>query len=280
MRIAVTGWKGRLGSELVVRGCIPLDCDVTSKMSIRMALQDVKPDMVVHCAAMTDVDACEENKDEALEINAKGTENLKVCFDGTIFYLSTDYIFDGKKGMYSEEDEPADPNKLCWYGYTKLLGEQVLGNRDTIIRTTMLYGSPMKMDFVTHILSQLELDEPFPVTRALYGTPTYVPHLAEAIMGMIDNWSYYPDIINIVGSDYLNRYDFAMIIASFFGHKDKKGLVIPTLKIGETKRPRKTGLRVTQARKWGLPIYSVMDGLEAFHKSDKLRIFKQLRMEI
>lgn len=280
MIVAVTGYKGRLGSELMRLGCIPLDCDITSKISIRSVLHDVNPDIVIHCAAMTDVDMCEMYKEEALEINAKGTENLKVCFEGTIFYLSTDYIFDGKKGMYSEEDEPADPSKLCWYGYTKLLGEQVMGNRDTIIRTTMLYGSPMKMDFVTHVLSNLELYEPFEVTRALYGTPTYVPHLAEAIMTMIDDWSYYPDIINITGSDLLSRYEFALMIASFFGHEDEKKFIVPTLKVGKTKRPRRAGLKIDQARKFGLPIYSVLDGLEAFHKSDKLKIFEQIGMEV
>jgi dTDP-4-dehydrorhamnose reductase len=280
MLIAVSGHKGRLGQELVQRGCVPLDCNITSKVSIRMALKETKPDIVIHCAAVTDVDYCEKNQEEAFEINAAGTENLKVCFSETIIYLSTDYIFDGKKGMYSEEDEPAEPSKLCWYGYTKLLGEQLLGNRDTIIRTTMLYGSPMKMDFVTHILQKLELDEPFEVTRALYGTPTYVPHLAEAIMTMLNSSVYYPDIINIVGSDYINRYDFALMIASFFGHEDKKELIIPTLKTGKTKRPRKAGLKTDQAKKMGLPIYSVLKGLEAFHTRDKIEIFKQLGMEI
>ena len=280
MIIGITGYKGRLGAELVYRGCEPLKCDITSKSSIRSALHDVKPDIVIHCAAFTDVDQCERDKDIALEINAKGTENLKVCFPDTIIYLSTDYVFDGKNGMYSEEDKPSKPNSLCWYGYTKLLGEEVLGNRDTIIRTTMLYGSPMKMDFVTYILQQLEMDEPFIVTRALYGTPTYVPHLAEAIMKMLNSFVYYPDIINIVGSDLLNRYEFALMIASFFGHEDKKELIVPTMKVGKTKRPRRVGLKTEQAKKIGLPIYSVMEGLDAFHKSDKIEIYKQLRMKI
>lgn len=279
-RVAVTGFNGRLGSELLKYGCVPLDCDITSRLSIHAALNNIKPDIVIHCAAMTDVDACEKYKESALEINARGTENLKVCFPDTIIYLSTDYVFDGKKGMYSEDDEPSDPKSLCWYGYTKLLGEQLLGNRDTIVRTTMLYGSPFKMDFVTKILSNLELNEPFEVTRSLYGTPTNVSHLAEAIIYMLDHYSYYPEIVNIVGSDYLSRYEFALMIASFFGHEDKKNLIVPTLKIGKIKRPRRAGLKTGYAMdEMKLPIYSVLDGLGAFHESDKL-IYKQLRMEI
>jgi dTDP-4-dehydrorhamnose reductase len=279
MIIAVTGHKGRLGSELIERGYTALDCNILSRQSIYEALDKVAPDIVIHCAAMTDVDKCEEQMYESFEVNVRGTENIKICFPNKIIFLSTDYIFDGKKGMYSEYAEPSVYPKTCWYGYTKLLGEELLGNEDTIIRTTMLYGSPLKMDFVTKILQQLELDEPFKVTRSLYGTPTYVPHLADAIVKMLE-LPILPHVINIVGSDYLNRYEFALMIASFFGHEDKKKLIIPTQKIGKTKRPRKAGLSVIEASKLGLPIYSVMEGLEAFHKSDKLRIFKQLGMGI
>jgi len=277
-RIAVTGYKGRLGSELISRGCVPLDCDITSKMSISAALRDVEPDIIIHCASMTDVDACEKYKDEALEINAKGTENLKVCYEGKIIYMSTDYIFDGRQGMYSENARPGEVTKLCYYGYTKLLGEQLVGNTDTIIRTTMLYGSDKKMDFVTNILSRLELQETFEVTRALFGTPTYIPHLADAIM-MLLGISPMPHIINIVGSDLLNRYEFALMIASFFGHSDQKSMIIPTLKVGKTKRPRRAGLSTFRARKLGLPIYSALDGLKAFHEKN-VSYYKQLRMEI
>lgn len=278
-RVAVTGYKGRLGSELVNRGVLPLDCDVTSKISIKAALNDVKPDLVIHCAAMTDVDRCEEFPNEALEINARGTENLKVCYDGKIIYISTDYVFDGKKGMYSEKDKPSDPKKLCWYGYTKLLGEELLGYNDTIIRTTMLYGSPIKMDFVTNILQKLELGDPFEVTRALWGTPTYVGHLADAIVDLTNMYVGFDHVINIVGDTLLNRYEFALMIASFFGHEDKKKLISPTLKVGKTKRPRHAGLNTWKARTLGLHIYSALQGLEAFHNVNK-NDYKQLRMEI
>lgn len=282
MIIGITGYKGRLGSELLKYGCLPLDCDITSRMSIRQALHDVNPDMIIHCAAMTGVDECEQYKDEALEINAKGTENLKVCFPYDIIYISTDYVFDGKKGMYSEKDEPSDPKNLCWYGYTKLLGEQLLESNDAIIRTTMLYGSPVKDDFVTHIIQKLEINEPFEVTRALYGTPTYVPHLAEAIMEVVSKYPFMPHILNITGRDLYSRYDFSMTIASVFGYEDRKHLVTPTLKIGKTKRPRHAGLRTSKAESINIPIYSSLEGLYAFERQKhyEKRILIQSRMEI
>ena len=280
-KIAVTGYKGRLGSELVKRGCVPLECDITSRKSIKLALQDIKPDIIIHCAAMTDVDACEQYKDEAFAINAKGTENLKVCFDKKIIYISTDYVFDGKRGNYMEYAKTGNPNKLCWYGYTKLLGEEILGCNDTIIRTTMLYGSPVKDDFVTHILQQLELQQPFKVTRCLYGTPTYVPHLAEAIMEIV-NRPFMPHIINIVGTDLLSRYEFALMIASVLGYADQKHLIIPVNSIGKTKRPRHAGLSTSKAKILNIPVYSAIEGLKdmEFELANKNNIYEQLKMKI
>lgn len=280
-RIAVTGYKGRLGSELVKRGCLPLDCDVTSRLSIKQALRDVDPEIVVHCAAITDVDYCQEFKEEALEVNGRGTENLKVLFEGRIVYLSTDYVFNGKgKGMYTEDDKPSDPKTLCWYGFTKLVGEEFLGLRDTIIRTTMLYGSPKKDDFVDHILQNLGLNTPFKVTRALYGTPTYIPHLADAIINMVNLHASFPHIINIAGGDLLSRYEFALLIASYFGKSDKKYLIEPTMKIGKVKRPRRAGLNVRKAMNLGLPIYSVNDGLSSCYVEKTANTFRQLELPI
>ena len=276
--IGVTGYRGRLGSELIKLGCTPLDCDITSKKSIKQALQIVEPDMIIHCAAKTNVDACEDCKDEAFEINARGTENLKVCFYNRIIYISTDYIFDGKKGNYMEYAKPGKTEDLCWYGYTKLIGEQVLGNCDTIIRTTMLYGSPAKEDFVQHVLQKLELGEPFKVTRAFSGTPTYVVHLAEAIMDVVKR-PFMPHIINIAGTDLYNRYEFAHVIASVFGYEDRKDLIEPTMKVGSTKRPRQAGLNTSKAKVLDVPIYSAVDGLKAY-KEQLIPIYKQLRMTI
>ena len=102
-RIAVTGYKGRLGNELINQGCIPLDCDITRPITIKKAIGQVCPDVIIHCAAKTDVDGCEQHKDIAFKVNAEGTNNLRECFPGgKIIYISTDYIFDGTAGVYKE----------------------------------------------------------------------------------------------------------------------------------------------------------------------------------
>jgi dTDP-4-dehydrorhamnose reductase len=283
MKIGITGYKGRLGSELIKQGCLPLDGNVMLKGAIQKFLDDVQPDIVIHCAALTDVDKCDKFRNGSLELNARAVENLKVCFSGKIVLLSTDYVFNGKgKGMYTEMDQTSDPNTLCWYGYTKLIAEEFLGNNDTIVRTTILYGSPVKGDFVTSILDKLENGEPFTVTKSLFGTPTYVPHLAKGIMTFLDIASYthlpVPHIINIAGGDYLNRYDFAMLIASVFGYDKAKKLILPTTAMGTVKRPRHAGLSTKLAEKMGIKIYSVLDGLDAFREEQK--IWKQLNLPL
>lgn len=277
--IGVTGYKGRLGSELLKYGCYPLECDITKPALVKRAIGKVCPDIIIHCAAMTDVDACERQKDKAFKINAEGTNNVKECFPGgKIIYISTDYIFDGSAGVYKENDTPSPASKLCQYGFTKLLGEEVLSESDTIVRTTMLYGSAVHGDFVTHILEQLEYGEVFGVTKCLHGTPTYVPHLAEAIM-MLMHYSPMPHIVNIVGSDVLSRYEFALSIASVFGYADRKKLIQPTNELGKAKRPRHAGLSTRFAKKIGLPIYSALDGLWAL-KAQNRNYTKQLEMEL
>ena len=278
-RIGVTGYKGRLGSELVSHGCLPLECDITRPITIKKAIGQTCPDVIIHCAAKTDVDKCEQRKDEAFKINAEGTNNLRECFrGGKIIYISTDYIFDGTAGVYKENDAPSPAQKLCQYGFTKLLGEEVLSPSDTIIRTTLLYGSPMKDDFVTHILEQLEYGEVFGVTKGLHGTPTYVPHLAEAILILL-HFSPMPHIINIVGDEVLSRYEFALMIASVFGYENKKKLIQPTNEIGKTRRPKHAGLSTRLAKKMGLPIYSPIEGLSAM-KNQNIDYIKQLEMRI
>lgn len=277
--IAITGYEGRLGQELIKRGCVPLICDVTKPKTIMKSIGEVCPDIIIHCAAKTDVDKCERHKDEAFEVNARGTYNLRECFPGgKIIYISTDYVFDGTTGVYKETDRPSQAEKLCQYGFTKLLGEEILSDADTIVRTTLLYGSDVKGDFVTNILEQLEYGEVFGVTKCLHGTPTYVPHLAEAIM-MLLHYYPMPHIINISGSDVLSRYEFALMIASVFGHNGKKKLIQPTNEVGKVRRPRHAGLSVHLAKKIGLPIYTAIEGLSAMKAQDR-DYHKQIEMEI
>ncbi len=264
--IAVTGANGRLGHALVELGCTPINCDVRSKKSIDaelIRLGITKHDTIIHCAAITDVDACEQELyKEAMRVNVYGTQNLREAFDGRIIYISTDYIFDGKKGCYKEDDEP---NPINHYGYTKLLGEEVIIEygfpHDIIVRTTLLYGS-IKKDFVSQVIAKLKSGKSFPIPSNLYGSPTNVYHLAESLIFLCEqNFRKRFKIINIAGSGIISRYEFAKMIADILGYE--KSLIYPSDKpVGIARRPSRAGLDVSFARSLRIPIYSVLDGIK------------------
>lgn len=268
MIVAVTGPNGRLGSYLVRKiGYIPMECDITNPESIKDKLAELNPGVIVNCAAYTDVDGAETHYRKALDINQFGVAYLREAFEGWLIHLSTDYIFGGVQGPYSERFDVSEDFTKGRYGKSKSYGEinmfSVPDRLGTIVRTTMLYGSPYKPDdFVSHILEQLDAGKPFEVPYTLVGSPTYVPHLAEGIRYLIDHyWHNPPPILNIVGEDVLSRYDFALMIASVWGYD--KNLIIPTNKHrGFAYRPRKAGLKVEMAKRLHIPIYSVLEGLE------------------
>ena len=121
--IAVTGHEGRIGSELVKRGYTPLDCDITDFEQVRDTVSKVNPDVIIHCAAITDVGYCEpkKNQPEVFKVNVRGTATILENFDGTFIYLSTVHVFNGEK--YFDYTEKHKPDPVNGYGYSKWAGE-------------------------------------------------------------------------------------------------------------------------------------------------------------
>jgi dTDP-4-dehydrorhamnose reductase len=192
MVICVTGYQGRLGSELVRLGCEPLDCDITDGESIELAIFHKKPDVIINCAAYTNVDGCEDTETykHALSVNTWGVGKLRDIFDGRLIHISSDYIFSGRDGPYAETYTKIDP--VNGYGFSKVGAEVLLGThekKDTIIvRTTGLYGGCSEQhDFAKLVLNCLSKGEQLRVTNSLRGNQTYVPHLAEALMVCVQN---------------------------------------------------------------------------------------------
>jgi dTDP-4-dehydrorhamnose reductase len=266
MSVFVTGHNGRLGKHLVLKsGYKPLTCDVTDLGSVRHALRESfvrESDTIIHCAAITDVDGCEGAlHKEAIEVNIKGTCNVRTAFKGQIIYISTDYVFDGEDGPYSEEDAP---NPISHYGKTKLYGEEEILEcdypTDVILRTTILYGGH-KLDFVGAILRKLKNKEAFKVTGQLLGSPTFVPHLAEGIKRLV-MLKQPPKIVNIVGNDVISRWVFACYIAKAFDYPVHNVLLTMEGHMGSAPRPRLGGLKVDLAKALSIPIFSVKDGLQ------------------
>ena len=272
MTIYVTGGRGRLGSELVRLGCTPIECDITNLYQVKDALADTTPDdILIHTAAYTDVDGSQgdEHIRTAFRINVRGTAQVRDFHQGRMILISTDYIFSGKNGPYRERSIPKD--SVNDYGLTKLAAEAIISmplrKGDTIVRTTGLYGGPSgKPDFLNLVIHYLSAGKVLDVIKTLYGNQTYIPHLAEALidLAMLDNP---PSILNLGSREVISRYEFSLMIASVFGLD--KSLLNPVSKVEGwiAPRPTKGGLRVDLARKLGLPIYSILDGLKSHREN-------------
>lgn len=273
MKIGITGPNGRLGSQLVSMGCIPMSCDLRSNDDIANTVSMINPDVIINCAAFTDVDACETSDGwkKAVAVNLYGIDRLRRLYEGRLIHLSTDYIFSGNRGPYPERRLP-DADPINMYGASKLGGEVALLNpidnkKETIIvRTTGLYGSKSRPNDVARlVVDTLSQGFPLMMTRELMGNQTYIPHLAEALIKLADmEWK--DKILNIGSSDILSRYDFAVMVASIFG-LDKNLLSYcdnKDITSWKARRPTKAGLKTTLAKRYHLPIYTVLDGLQEY----------------
>lgn len=192
--------------------------DVTDRLQLKNAILANLPSTIINLAAYTDVDGCEINKTLAWKVNTTLAENLvrvaRVA-DAHLVQLSTDYVFDGERGPYTENDVPQPIN---YYGKTKLAAENVVSSSGidaTILRTNVLYGPrPNRPDFVLRILQNFEKGLPTRAANNLFSNPTYIDDLAEAILHIIQNRK--TGLYHVSGADYVSRYDFACAIAETF----------------------------------------------------------------
>ena len=267
MKIAVTGPRGRLGSWLVSEcGCLPLDCDITSRESIRVALKTVSPDVLINCAAWTDVDGAENsaNMERVLAVNLRGVGNLRVSFDGLFVHISTGFVFSGKRGPYSEK---AGWKPLNIYGWSKLGGEAAAEVRTwtLVVRVADLYGVGPKVDFVRSIRDAVALGMPKPLPDNLQKTPTYIPHLAQGLMVAIGQ--NLTGVLHIAGADTMSTFTWGRMIAEHFGFDPT--LIIKGPVTGVAPRPQRAGLQTAKATSLGIPIYAAKAGLEALSAWEK-----------
>jgi dTDP-4-dehydrorhamnose reductase len=245
-----------LGSELVRQGCVPIEADVTHFYALKTAVEAAECDVIVHCAAMTDVDACETDPSTAAAINTGGVAHLLQAHPGRIVYLSTDYIFDGGSPAFTQA-QPAGPYSETWppnpisvYGWSKLGGEILIRNARRpgclIVRTTVLFDGRSGC-FVAKVLDKLMRGEYVYVPDELYGSPTYIPHLATDILLAIER--YVTGVLNLAGVHVISRYEFARRIA------EAASLPLTLVKRGKTlgaaPRPKQAGLTINKATHLG-----------------------------
>lgn len=266
MKIGLIGHQGRLGSELVRKGCIPIDADVTNRYEVFNKIHMIEPDVVINCAAITDVNSCEEmlGMEKAIQINYKGVVNIRESFDGLLVQMSTDYVFDGKHGPYDEKAKYSDAVNM--YGLTKQAAEMALTIYDKpycIIRTTCLFGSFNQDDVASKVIIALRDGKEFKASLKPQGNPTYIPYLADGILTLL-KLNEKPNVIHIAGKDVITRYEFALMTANVFGLDPKLIIHDDGSVLGTARRPDKAGLKVKLAEKLGIPLYTTIEGLEAY----------------
>ncbi|MEW6193982.1 MAG: dTDP-4-dehydrorhamnose reductase [Bacteroidota bacterium] len=226
--------------------------DITQKSKLRESVLDFFPDYIINTAAYTNVDKSETERETAWKINVTGVENIALyawTVDAHLIHLSTDYIFDGKNGPYTEDDKPCP---LGYYGRTKLASENSIrtsGVRFTIIRTNVLYGPAQfgRPDFVKWVVNSLKEKKEVKIVTDQINNPTYIDDVVSAINKII---SFKKEgIYNIGGEEILSRYEFTKRIAEYF--RLDKSLIKPVLTKDLNQaalRPLKSGLITLRAQ--------------------------------
>jgi dTDP-4-dehydrorhamnose reductase len=238
LRILVTGASGLFGSKLAELATArnfdvysvysrdqpscgtPLQFDVSSKNQVEEAFGKVEPEVVVHAAALTDVDKCELDKELAWAINVEGTRNIVEAVKSLgafLVYVSTDYVFNGEKGRYVETDETGPVN---YYGLTKLKAEELVKSvveKYCVARVSVIYGSTPaagKINFALWLLNKLKRNEPVKIVTDQWNSPTLNTNLARMTLEILER--QLTGVFHLSGATRVSRYDFAKLIAQTF----------------------------------------------------------------
>lgn len=240
-RILITGCKGQLGTEIQKQlrlgyseigsipeslkhaDVVPIDLDTLdlSKLSeVKEYVRNVNPDIIINCAAFTNVDGCETNHDVAFQANALGPRNLALAAEecgAKLVHVSTDYVFDGKDNGQVPRDESDRPNPISAYGSTKLAGEEFVKDfcsRYFIVRTAWLYSYYGK-NFVKTIVNAAKKTGALEVVNDQCGNPTNAADLAHELLQLADTEEY--GLYHCTGEGICSWYDFASEIVKDAG---------------------------------------------------------------
>ena len=263
-KVLITGAGGQLGSSMELKDFMMItssrfhtddvesptfdaDLDITNEDQVKTVLEIEKPDVIIHLAAMTNVDGCERNPEQAHLINIKGTENLLNNFSGKFIFVSSDYVFDGENGPYSEEDEV---NPINIYGTTKLKGEESVRRLSfdwVILRTNVVWniGGNFKASFADWVLEELQNNRNIRIFDDQWNNPTHTEDLGSVINELLKHeasWLYHYG-----SAEVLNRYDFARLIANIYNLDENLIEPITTQELNQlAKRPLKSGLKTNK----------------------------------
>lgn len=243
-RVLITGANGMLGQELVRQmgrkpeydvlatgrdaeprfsggSCGYTRLDIGNPESVERLFADFAPDVVINCAAMTQVDACETERETCWQINAVAVETLAACcrqYGARLIQISTDFIFDGKEGPYRED---ARPEPLSYYGRSKLAGENYARGAGTdrwaIVRTVLVFGNThdTRSHFVSWVNRELSAGRSIRVVTDQWRTPTWTVDLADAVERIVRFRK--SGVFHVSGRDFLSVNAFAHLIAETAG---------------------------------------------------------------
>jgi dTDP-4-dehydrorhamnose reductase len=291
-RVLVTGGNGLLGTKtlglLLVQGRQPVsaslepEClnrflgdfpyfqlDITDARAVSNLVADIRPEAVIHTAAFTAVDACETQRELSWRVNVDGTANVAAaCREASVrlAHVSTEYVFDGESGPYTEEDIP---HPISYYGLSKLESEKAVRERCSdwaIARTTVLFGEApnVRPSFVAWLVDKLGKGETVRVVDDQIGSPTLADNLAEMLLAVLD--SDRQGIYNTVGDSIIDRHSFAVIAAELFGLDPNLIQRIKTSELNQpAARPLKAGLIMDKFKK-NFPAVAVLTAEQALRR--------------
>lgn len=218
----ITGGNGQLGTDIILElearkiksyYAPNIDIlDITNKENVDDVISKYKPNIILHCAAYTNVDKAEDEKDLCYNINVNGTKNIIEAskkINSKLIYISTDYVFDGSKEGYYETYDKGNP--INYYGKTKYLGElEVLKYiKSFVVRVSWLYGINGN-NFVKTMLRLAETNNKLRIINDQFGSPTYTPDLAKFLLDISNTDKY--GIYHATNSGITNWYEFAQTI--------------------------------------------------------------------
>jgi dTDP-4-dehydrorhamnose reductase len=272
MRWLVTGSNGLVGSrvctlleqrghEVVGLGRGPrrtgdtyryVPCDFTREQDVATAIAGAAPEVIIHCASMTEVDLCEREPEQAYAANVTGAAAVARgarAMGAHLVHVSTDYVFDGEAGPY---DEQALPNPRGVYALTKHMGEQavhVFVPGAAIARTAVVYGWPPagRLNFGAWLLGSLSQGQPVKLFEDQFISPSFADNVAEMLVELGER--KLGGVWNTCGAEVMDRVTFGRAVCELFGFDPK--LIVP-VKMAELKlaspRPLRSGLKVDKAR--------------------------------
>lgn len=276
MKVLITGANGLLGQKLIQLlgdepdveifatgrgpqripsgGFLYVSTDLTDEAAVQSLIQQTAPDLIIHCAAMTQVDDCELNQEACRQANISATHHLLQAAESHkshFIFVSTDFVFDGAHGPYAENDPP---NPISHYGHTKLKAEQLVAAsplKTAIVRTVLVYGVAhdlSRSNLVLWVKNSLEAGKAIRVVNDQWRTPTLAEDLASGCWMVAQKKA--EGIFHISGEGFMTPYDMALKVAEAFDFDKSLISAVDASTFSQPgKRPPKTGFIIDKAKR-------------------------------